>query len=293
MAFDWGGAGSGAMAGAELGSFFPGWGTGIGAVAGGIFGGLFGKKKSSGGGGGFDLMQFLPPELLSGGQEDEVLRRLFTFNDTPDQPMGQLSRQTIMDRLDPNYVPRFFRDDILNPFLQAQFRLGREQLGRDTTAAQEQFQRMGAYFSPDLPDFIGRLTERQNLSEQDFLGNLGFRGAELAETLRTDALARALGLEQVTQGGLEQLIALNNQRYGLRTSFLNGGVTGGDFLQPEAGIDPYGFIAGGGLDPTIQSIMGSFFNRSGANGGYGADGGGDFLSLEDLIWQNQKKAMVP
>lgn len=291
MAFDWGGAGGGAAAGARIGSIFGPWGTALGGLGGGIFGGLFGRGKSGGGGGGIDPLQFLPPELLSSGQEGEIVNRLMTFNDLPNKPLGVLSRQTLMDRLDPKYIPQFFRNDVLNPFLDAQFRLGREQLGRDVTAAEAQFQRLGAYFTPDLPQFTNRLTERQNLNEQDFLGNLGFRGAELAESLRTDALSQALGLEQVTQGGLEQLISLNNQRYGLRNSFFNGTDV---FSVPEAGTDPYGFIAGGGIDPLLESIGGTFFNRTGSNGTwFGNDNGDDFLSLEDLIWQNQKRSFVP
>lgn len=295
MPFSWSGAGGGALAGAQLGSIFGSVGTGIGAIGGGLFGG-FGRSRSGGSGGGsrgggLNPFDYLPPELLSGGQENEVVRRLLMFNDTPDQPLGVTSRQALMERIGPNFVPQFFRNDILNPFLQAQFRLGREQLGRDQINQEAQFQRLGAYFSPDLPLATQRLTERQNLAEQDFLGNLGMQGANIAEQLRTDALARALGLESTTQGGLDALLSLNNQRQQIRTGFLTGNVAfpGGE----DSTTDPLGFIAGGGLNSTITDL----FSRSGAFGGAGggSDSSGDngLSALINMAFQSFKKSQLP
>lgn len=45
MAFDWEGAGSGALTGAGAGSSFGPWGTAIGGLAGGALGGYLGKDK--------------------------------------------------------------------------------------------------------------------------------------------------------------------------------------------------------------------------------------------------------
>lgn len=277
MPFNWGGAGGGAAAGAQVGSSFGPWGTGLGAIAGGIFGGL-GKKKGQSMPDPYDFA------LFNRGTEQDIIGRLMSFNDTPNQPLGQSARGVLMNRMSEDFIPQFFRNDVLNPFLNAQFRLGREQVGRDLTTAQEQFQRMGAYFTPDLPKFMQNINERQNLNEQDFLGNLGFRGAEVAEQLRTDAIARSLGLEQVTAGVMDQLLGRQAQRFGFASDI--GAI---DFSQPEAGMDPFGFLAGGGFDPFIDSI-GGMFNRTGASGQGDSQG---FQDLDNWLFQTIKQSFLP
>ena len=287
--WDWGGAGGGAAKGAVAGSMFGPWGTGIGAVAGGLFGGFSGGQDSGGAGQNPFLVNTLGP-LLDSGQEDEIIRRLMSFNDLPSSPLGQQSRQLLQQRMSPDFMPQFFRNETLNPFLQAQFRLGREQLGRDVTQAQDQFQRMGAYFSPDLPQFTNRLTERQNLAEQDFLGNLGFRGAEVAEQLRTDALARALGLESVTGGVLDQLIGRQNQREATELGFF-GGLQGGEGTETQS--DPLGFLSGilgGGGGSDIFGRVGQAF------GGSQPSGGADGVVSQDwqqMLFELFKQDMLP
>lgn len=297
MGWSWGGAGGGALSGAQMGSSFGPWGTVIGGVAGGLIGAFTGGKKKAaqnapGGAYGIDPFEILnqyAPSLLSGGQEQDIVNRLLTFNDLPTSPLGVASRDTLMDRLDPNFVPQFFRNDVLNPFLNAQFRLGREQMGKDTEAAEAQFQRLGAYFTPDLPQFTQQIRERQNLNEQDFLGNLGFQGAQIAEQLRTDAIARALGLETQTANVLDQLQARQAQRINQQLGFLTGGNIGDQLFgpQPES-TNPLGFIAGGGLNNTISGL----FNGQGGQGGImslfsnnGQQGGGGWGSYMSLLSQ--------
>lgn len=240
-----------------------------------------GGGGDSGGGGGGASMNF-PQSLLSQGQEQDVISRLLKFNDTPDKPLGTASRQALLDRIGPDFIPQFFRNDTLNPFLNAQFRLGREQLSRDTTDAEARFQRLGAYFTPDMPDFMGRLQERTNLNEQDFLANLGFRGAEVSENLRTDAIAKALGLESVTAGVMDALLGRATQRIGAQAGFAQG-------LGLEAGPSN-GLAEGLGLG--LGSIFGGGITGTGE--GTGSGGGSDFSDmLTQIAFQVFKSQMMP
>ena len=262
-----------------------------------------GGGDEGGGGGEIDLDQYPKiRSILSPEQQDEIVSRLLSFNDTPNQPLGTQSRDVIMQRLQPGYVPQFFRPETLNPFLQAQFRLGREQLERDVTKSEDQFQRLGAFFSPDLPAFTQRLRERQNLSEQDYLGNLGFQGATLAESLRTDALARALGLETQTAGVLDQLLGRQQQIDAANLGFQSNIIGYNTDSTQMNRTDPTGFLTALLSDQLFNRVPtegesaqqgASFFPGGGGGGGmFGGSGGGSQggrFNKEDHWWTEALK----
>jgi len=235
-----------------------------------------GSGDDDGGGGGPSFFDQFYRDLLSGGQEQDIVKFLMGFNDSPTSPLGQASRSTLQERLDPNWIPQFFRPDVLNPFVNAQFRLGREQLGRDQTSQQDLFQRMGAFFTPDLPQAQSRLSERQNLNEQDFLANLGFQGGTLAEQLRTNALDQAFGLEKTSASILDQLLGRQNERFSMGANLFSNldrnntarlsGIDGGG-----GGL---GFGTGFGLDQ-----LGALFDQFSGNTTRGANPS----DLEDFV----------
>ena len=131
-------------------------------------------KGDDGGGGGFvDPQQF---GFLDPAQTAEIVGDLRRFQDFPDRPLGTRGREVLQERLGPDFIPYAFQPSVLNPFVQAQFRLGREQTDRDVSNLEAQAQRLGGFFSPDLPQFSQRIRERQNLNEQDYLSRLLFQG---------------------------------------------------------------------------------------------------------------------
>jgi hypothetical protein len=110
MAWNWSGAGQGAMSGASTGSAFGPWGAVIGGVGGGIIGGLSSKDKGGSGGGGGNPADAGMPYLdkisgtvspyyqpyIQGGQTglDALINKLMpqyqNMINNPTQMMGQI-----------------------------------------------------------------------------------------------------------------------------------------------------------------------------------------------------------
>jgi len=248
---------------------------GIFGIVGDLLSGIFGGGDDDGGGGGQQVQIDVPPPLLSGEQRAGAVQGLQSFQDLPTAPIGQAGRGVLQERLDPNFVPFAFQPNVLNPFVQSSFRLGREQLERDIGAQQAFAQQQGGFFSPDLPQLQQQTRERQNLNEQDFLNNLLFQGGQLRETLTTDALARAFGLESQTAGVLDSLLARDLQSQQLRANTQLGAASAIPISTTTGGFGGQDLLGGLGLDQIL--------NDGGGFGGGGGLGGGGFGGLEQLF----------
>lgn len=257
----------------------------------GPFLGLFGGDDD-GGGGGFDFSNINSLQdlfniieqlrLLSPEQRQQAIQGLFRFQDFPDSPLGIQGRDVLSQRLSDDFIPRLFRPESLNPFVQSQFRLGREQVGEDIESLEAQLQRQGAFFTPDLTQLSQGIRDEQGLREQDFLSNLLFRGGELAEGLKTDALGRAFGLEQQTASVLDQLLGRDIQSGGLGLGLINS-IFGGGAAGAFPGQEQSSF--GGQSLAALLSIFGA---AAGGPGGAAAGAtAGNFLSSEELDFQNR------
>lgn len=255
----------------------------------------FGGGDDDGGGEGQDPAEFARSfGILGPGQQSQIVQDLLRFRDFPDQPLGTRGREVLGERLAPEFIPYAFRPDVLNPFVQAQFRLGREQLGQDVERQRELFQRQGAFFTPDLQRAEGRLSERQNLNEQDFLKNLLFQGGLLRENLATDALGRAFGLEQNTAGVLSDLLEKNLTGVGIGAGMIPSLSEMGYFDQSGGSqIDPMTAIMGGlgGLSSFFgerrrEGQQGDFLRDIAGREGYTV-GDRSFLTPSARALQNQ------
>lgn len=233
-----------------------------------------------GGGGGFDISELMGIinqfKILSPEQQDKIVQDLLTFQDLPGSPLGKSARSLLGERLSPDFTPGFFKEDVRNPFFESLRRPIQETRDQSLEQLESQLQRQGAFFSPDLTKLTQRLFKDFGQQETDIIAPFVFRGAEVGEGLKTDALARVFGLEKQTASVLDQLLGRN----------LQGAQIGSNFVQSLFG----GGGGIGGFDPAAFAALGG---GAAVAGGAGGGGGFEEFFAQFLQQQAQEAGIFP